>query len=106
MGLSLLSALQIQNNKVRCEPAGPSKNNNKWAGWIMLDVEKWRPIVNTEYIYNCKEEAIKAMEDMVKTIREADLTPQKEKLSNIMGEDGPVVGKIIDMAKNGIEGEL
>lgn len=82
-GITVRTALIIQNRKVRCEAGGPCKETGKYMGWIMLDVERWRPLLNTQPIYDSVEEAEQAMMDLVAAIKERNVEfpslPQKEK---------------------------
>ena len=73
MGISRLTALTIQNRNVRCEAGGPTKDEGKYVGWVMLDVQRWHPLFSTQPIYDTKEEAVKAMEEIVEEIRKMDV---------------------------------
>jgi hypothetical protein len=84
MGVSLATALAIQGNKVSCQAGGPSPDNGKWVGWVMMDVDRWAPLLNTEPIYDSQEEAVSAMKSLVKKIRGLDMDTQKDKLSRLM----------------------
>ena len=78
MGLSRMSAMMIQGNgdNVKCAAGGPCKETGKWAGWIELwkDGRLHTPIVSTQPAYDSKEEAVKAMEDLVEEVRKLDLS--------------------------------
>ncbi len=69
MGISNLTALTICNCPVECAAGGPDPENGKWVGWIMKDEPRWSPLLNTDPIYDSKEEAVAAMEKLVRDIR-------------------------------------
>ena len=94
--LSLLSALTIQNRDVLVEAGGPSKEEKKYAGWIMLDVDRWHPILSTPPIYDSKEDAIKEMQMIVDAIKKADLSKEKEGLLDLLGEAAPIIMQIVN----------
>lgn len=72
MGISLLTALIIQNNEVRIAAGGPAENG-KYMGWILKDADRWEPILNTEPIYDSEGEAREAMQKVVDEIRRVEL---------------------------------
>ncbi len=78
------TALVIKSNEVKCDAGGPAKNcgenDGKYVGWIMLDVGRWHPLLNTEPIYPTAAAAKKAMEDLVEAIRKADLSKEIDSL--------------------------
>ena len=98
MGLSVYSALKIQGNSVKCQAGGPCKEKGKYTGWIMNDVDRWDPILNTESIYDTKEEAVAAMETLVKEVRELDLGAE-EAIKNLLGDDLEPVKQVVQAAK-------
>lgn len=71
MGVSVLTALTVQNpeNDIRCQAGGPV--NGKWAGWITLykDEMYHRPLLSTEPVYDSEADAKRAMEKTVEEIR-------------------------------------
>ena len=69
MGISNLSALIIINNEVICD-ASKEKSSMKWIGFIVKKSDRWEPIISTEPYYDSSEEAVKAMEGIVKEIRD------------------------------------
>ena len=71
--MTRLTAIIIKTNVVRCEAGGPTDEGN-FVGWIMKDVKRWEPLIQTEAIYDSKEEAIAAMKDIVADVRELDLS--------------------------------
>lgn len=84
MGISLITALTIQNNEVICDAGGPSKENGKYCGWIMMDVDRWHPLLNTETIYTTADDAKKAMLSIVSEIKKADLSREIDQISKII----------------------
>jgi len=81
--ISLRTALIIQSNDVLCEAGGPDPATGKFCGWIMENVERWAPLLNTEPIYETAEVAQKAMRDTVAIIRAADLSKDIDQLLSI-----------------------
>jgi len=98
--MTLLTALIIQSNDVLCQAGGPDKETGKWAGWIMKNKQRWAPILNTEPIYDSKEEGEKAMRDFVKAIKKLDLSTEKDKLTELLGPEGPLVAKVVEISKD------
>ena len=56
----------------------------KWAGWILKDTIGWQGLLSTEPIYDSFHEAIRAMDNVVKMIRDLDLSEHTKELKNIM----------------------
>lgn len=81
--ISLRTALIIQSNNVLCKAGGPDPENGKFLGWIMMDEERWSPLLNTEPIYETAEAARKAMYDTVVTIKATDLGKDINQLLSI-----------------------
>lgn len=88
MGISLMTALTIKNNDVICTVGGPAKDagegTGKYVGWILMNVDRWHPLLNTEPIYDTKELAQKAMDDLYKSIMEMNLDKEIKELENIL----------------------
>jgi len=95
MGLTVYSALKIRANRVKCQAGGPCKDKGKFTGWIMNDVDRWDPIVNTESIYDSEEDAIAAMEALVEEVRALDFSAEEGKIKELLGEDAEPVSQII-----------
>jgi hypothetical protein len=101
--MTLLTALIIQNREIRCEAGGPCTQGEpheigKWVGWIMIDEERWSPLLNTPPIYDSEQQATQEMEALVAKIRETDFGDDVERLRNIIGEAAPIINKIIQGA--------
>jgi hypothetical protein len=86
--IDLRTALIIQNNEVRCEAGGPDPETKKFVGWIMRDVERWEPLLNTQPIFETADEARKAMNDLVIAIRGIDLSKAIDNLSSMLEGKG------------------
>jgi len=104
MPVSLLTALTIQNNpEVYCDVGGPAKKGpekGKYMGWIMLGRDRWHPLLNTEPIYDTKEEALAAMEKFVADIKALDLSKETAEIkSHIAPEHQKVIGDVIALSK-------
>jgi hypothetical protein len=77
--VSILTALIIQENDVVCDAGGPDANG-MWMGWITFGAEKnFRPLLNTEAIYETKEDAVIAVTKIVAEIKKTNLTKPEEK---------------------------
>jgi len=73
MNISRITAMIIKGNEVDCDSAGPDENG-KFAGWISrMERGNYRPLLNTEPIYDSAEVAIKEMESIVKEINRLEL---------------------------------
>ena len=85
MGISMLTALMIQNpdNDIRCLAGGPV--GGKWTGWISLyrDGQLHSDLLSTQPVYASKSKAVGAMKKLVEDIRSA-------KLDQPSGEDRKV----------------
>ncbi len=70
MGISNYTALVIANNPhVKANVGG---SNGKYVGWIEIkesDESRYHPLLNTEPIYKTKEDALKAMQDVIDGIK-------------------------------------
>ena len=67
--MSRLTAMIIQSREVVCSAGGPA-NNGKYVGWITLrEEDRYRPLLNSEAIYNSAEEAKSEMEKVVSQVR-------------------------------------
>ncbi len=47
-----------------------------------------------------KKEAATAMKNFVKEVKKLDLSTEKDKLIKLLGPEGPLVAKVIEMSKN------
>lgn len=71
MPLSNLTAAIIAAREDIVVDAGGPDASGKYTGWITLGVEdRYRPLVNSEPIYDSKEAAKAAMQKIVDKIRE------------------------------------
>ena len=74
MGLSLYTEIVIQNNdSVKCDAGGPTESG-KYCGWILLDIDGWHPLLNSDPIYDSHADAVAAMQKIVDAVKTADLT--------------------------------
>lgn len=98
----------IASNKTRIEVAGPNKQG-KYAGWILIDEDRWSPILNTEPVFNTKEQVIEEMEKLIKEIKEyvAKETGPEDQATHLMKQVGMtdkeagIVKAIIGTAQTG-----
>jgi len=97
MSISVMDALVIQNRDVRCEAGGPDKDG-KWAGWIMIDEDRWSPVLNTQPIFESKEAAIKCMENLVSEVRK---TKVPNPLDSLPKDEKETIEDIVRMSKEG-----
>lgn len=96
MGISRLTAMIIQNGKIRIAASKRDKNG-KYAGWIMQNEDKWAPLISTAPIYDSKKQAQMAMKDLVEAINRLDLVSPFDVL---LAEEKETIGAIINAAKN------
>ncbi len=102
--MTLKTVLTIQGRDVRCGAGGPCTEGEpneigKYCGWIMLDVERWHPLVNTNPIYDTEKEAEEKMEALVAEVRALDMTKHKENLMKVIGPAAPLVMDIVAAAQ-------
>lgn len=75
--MNFLTALIIQSrgDDIVCDAGGPTKKEGKYVGWIQLyrNGEYDHDLVSTEPVYDSKQDAIFAMQELVKTVRAMDL---------------------------------
>ena len=95
MSISAMNALIIQNRDVRCEAGGPDKDG-KWAGWIMIDEDRWSPVLSTEPIFESEEAAVKHMEDLVSKVRKMKVP---NPLDNLPKDEKKTIEDIVRMSK-------
>lgn len=70
MSIPNLTALVIATRDDIVVDAGGPDKNGKYTGWITLGLEdRYRPLLNSEAIYDGVEEAKKAMQKIVDDIR-------------------------------------
>lgn len=100
MGLSLLSALAIQDNNTGVL-AYQDVVSKKWGYEIMLvkGTEVDRQIVTCGAIYNSKRKAERKGKKLVRTVNELDLSSDKGKITSPLGDASSLVQQIIDATK-------
>ena len=71
MGVSRLTAYTIANrDDIVVSAGGPCENTGKYVGWITLGEEdRYRPLLNSEPIYDTAEAAKTAMQGVVDELR-------------------------------------
>lgn len=75
MGISMLTGMIIatRGDDIKTTAAF-DEEKGKWLGWITLGEEdRYRPLLNSQAIYNTAEDAILAMNKVVNDIRQSDL---------------------------------
>jgi len=106
--MTLLTLLIIQNNAdVYADVGGPctekGKYHGKYTGWIMLNEDRWSPVLNTEPVYDTAKEAKNVMLKLIEYVKNIDLPGMGELLPPEVGE---TINDIIFAAKNKTIGEL
>lgn len=73
--VSVLTAAIIQSrDDIKVSAGGPAENG-KYVGWITLgEDDYYRPLLNSQPIYDSLEEAKEEMQKVVDDIRSKDLT--------------------------------
>ncbi len=94
MGISLLSAFQIQENETIVSTY-QSKESEKY-GYVITHGEenRYRPIVSCNPFYDSEDKALTAGNELVKEIKKLDLSPQRKSLVDLVG--GTETAKTID----------
>ncbi len=101
MGLSLLSALQIQGNETIVDTY-QHKESGKYGCAITYNEDRYcRPIVSCNPAYDSREDALKAGTELMKQVKELDLSPQRKSLVDTMGgeETTKTVNSIVRASK-------
>ncbi len=67
--------IQTRGDDVKVDAGGPD-DNGKWTGWINLYKagEYDHALISTESIYNTREAAITAIEDVINKVKDLDLS--------------------------------
>jgi hypothetical protein len=101
MGLSLLSALQIQGNETLVDTY-QHKESGKYGYAITHNEDKYcRPIVSCNPVYNSREDALTAGTELMRQVKELNLSPQRKSLVDMMGgeETAKTVDSIVQASK-------
>ncbi len=101
MGLSLLSALQIQGNETIVDTY-QHKESGKYGCATTYNEDRYcRPIVSCNPAYDSREDALKAGTELMKQVKELDLSPQRKSLVDTMGgeETTKTVNSIVRASK-------
>lgn len=84
---NLTAAIIAARDDIVVNAGGPSQNG-KYTGWITLGPEdRYRPLLNSEAIYNGLEEAKQAMQKLVDDIRAASENRRKTIMSDVQYGD-------------------
>jgi hypothetical protein len=100
MGLSLLSALEIQGNETLVDTYR-NKESGKFGYIIMHGEEKYcRPIVSCNPVYDSAEIALREGTALMSAVKKLDLSPQRKTLSDILGgETAKTVDSIVQATR-------
>ena len=94
MGLSLLSALQIQGNKTLVDTY-QDKESEKYGYAITHNEDKYcRPIVSCNPTYNSREDALTTGTEFMEQVKKLDLSTKRKSLVDVVG--GEETAKAID----------
>ncbi|MCD4771090.1 hypothetical protein K8R30_01590 [archaeon] len=108
MGLSLLSALQIQGNETLVDTY-QDKESGKYGYAIIHNEDKYcRPIVSCNPAYDSREDALKAGTELMGQVKKLDLSPQGKSLVDIIGgeETAKTVESIVQASIKNIKSPL
>ena len=100
MGVSLLTALQIQGNPVL---AGSEKHDNGKFSCIIMhgEAKKFRILLSSEPVYETAEDAKQAGQTMIDKIKQMDLSAKKAELTALIPpETQEVISKIVDASQS------
>lgn len=101
MGLSLLSALQIQGNETLVD-FYKDKESGKYGYAITHNEGKYcRPIVSCNPVYDSSDDSLTAGKKLMAQIKALDLNPQRKSLVNAVGgkETANTIDKIVESSK-------
>ena len=86
MAITLLTALVLQNNEIRCFAMGPFSNGKYGSvAYLMKDTQALNPVMSIENgAYSTCKEAIDKLENIIKTVRDLDLTVQEKELEKLL----------------------
>lgn len=101
MGLSLLSALQIQGNETLVD-SYKDKESGKYGYAITHGEERYcRPIVSCDPAYDSRDDALMAGNELMEQIKALDLSPQRKSLVNVVGgeETAKTIDEIVESSK-------
>jgi len=102
MGISRITAYIIATRSDIVISAGGPAENGKYVGWITLGQDdRYRPLLNSEPIYDTPEAAKEAMTKVVAEVKEAveQETGGKHPIDHVLGEThGEVVKQIVQGA--------
>ena len=99
MGLTLLTALTIQNNKTHVS-AYQDKESKKYGFVIMHDEEKnYRPLISASAVYDSSKKALSEGRKLKKEVMNSDLGSEVESINNTLGKDAETIGDIVQAAK-------
>jgi len=105
--ISMLTAYAIATNPSIVTTAGGPAKNGKFVGWITLGEEdRFRPLINTEPIYDSASEAKQAMIELVAKLKEfvaEDMAnPDNPLREFIRSPEGELVQEIVLAAKGSV----
>ncbi len=104
MGISRITAYIIATRSDIVISAGGPTENGKYVGWITLGEEdRYRPLLNTEPIYDTPEAAKEAMTKVVAEVKTAveQETGGEHPIDHVLGEThGAVVKQIVQAAQD------
>ncbi len=101
MGLSLLSALQIQGNETFVDTYRHNKSR-KYGYAITHNEDKYcRPIISCDPVYDSRKDALIAGNKLMGQVKELDLSPQRKSLVDTMGgeETTKTINSIVQASK-------
>jgi len=112
MGIDKLTAYIISTREdIIIDAGGPANDKcdnpdhiGKYVGWITLgEADRYRPLLNSEPIYDSGEDAKKAMKDLVEEIKIAvdKETAGKHPIDHVLGDcnEAEIVKEVIKQSK-------
>jgi hypothetical protein len=99
--VSLLTALTIQGNDVVVQIYQDKEDSHKYGYVICMPKERnFRPLVTCPPVYETEVVARNKGDECISEIRKIDLSPEREGLAALLGDEViTVVGKIVEVAK-------
>lgn len=86
MSLSLITAIILQDNEIRCVAMGPFSNGKYGSvAYLMQDKQAVEPVISIQkgQFSTCKE-AIDKLDSVIEFVRDLNLSSEKEKLEGLL----------------------
>lgn len=107
--INRLTAYIIGNNPAAKATVGGPDEDGKYTGWVILDIDRWHPLLSTPPAFKTKKAALKCMENVVKICKQfvKDEIEEHGDLMSAAGLPDRFIGSIQEVIKiaNQADGE-